>query len=212
MTLENTIALSMAYLLPASAFLVASSMPIVSLIYGWGNFDADSVGMTSVCLASYSVGFSFSIAASLIYRYAQGLQKLGTIVALTYITVALNGFLDWLFVTNWGLLGLTMATSATQIAGFILYFVAINGHSLTRYLLRIKFFEQAVSSGILAMLAWLCGRWGNVVQLSASGLIFLFYLAAAERLGLMNTVPAHWRPTKLAEFILTAAKSYLSGK
>jgi putative peptidoglycan lipid II flippase len=205
---ERAIALSMAYLIPASVFIIASSDAIVSVIFGWGSFDAHSVSMTSAYLASYFPGFSFSIASMMIYRHALAIQKLKITVVISYISLVLNALLDWALVGRLGLRGLALATSAANILVFAMYYRMIIRSSLTRYLINIKFFEQAVLTGVLALCPQLVLRFGFAANLAASAVLFVLYLYAAERLSLMPEVPVHWRPSNLAKFMFSAAKSY----
>jgi putative peptidoglycan lipid II flippase len=207
-TVKSAAALSLAYLMPASMFIAASSRQIISLVFGWGNFGADSVAATSVCLASYSAGFAFSSASGVIYRYALATGRLRTIAVMTYFLIGLNAALDWLFVRKWGLLGLSLATSATQIAGFIAYYAAIIDGSLVKFLKGVKFFQQTAAAGAMALLAWYASRYGTAASLAASAALFASYLMLAERTGLMSQIPPGWRPSQLWRFILSAAKSY----
>jgi putative peptidoglycan lipid II flippase len=206
---KSAISLSMAYLIPVSAFIITSSEAIVSIVFGWGSFDAHSVSMTSTCLALYCLGFSFSIASMMMYRHALAVHKLRITVVLSYISVALNAFLDWALVGRFGLLGLTLATSVAGIMVFVMYYYTIMQSSLIRYLIDIKFFEQAVLAGILALCPRFAGRFGgSVAHLAASAALLAIYMYAAERLSLMPEVPVHWRPSNLAKFLFSAVKSF----
>jgi putative peptidoglycan lipid II flippase len=207
--METSIALSLAYLFPVSAFITASSDAVVSVIFGWGRFDARSVSMTSTCLASYCLGFSFSIASIMMYRHALAVQKLKAVVVMSYISVALNAFLDWALVGRFGLLGLALATSAASILVFAMHYRVIIQSSLTRYLIKIKFFEQMILTIVIALCARLALRFGSAANLAAAAVLFVLYLYAAERFSLMPEVPAHWRPSKLAKFLFSAARSYI---
>jgi putative peptidoglycan lipid II flippase len=208
-TLEGAASMSMAWLIPISAFILALSGPIVSLIYGRGRFGANSVRMTSVCLAAYCIGFPFSIASLMIYRYAQAIQRMGAIVGMSFAMVALNAFLDWALAPRWGLAGLALATSVAQISAFVLYYLVILGSSLPRYLIGARIFEQAVLAGTLAFCAWKAAEWGAAVQFAVAAVLFFICLASCERLGFMPLVPQHWRPSGFAKFLLGAIKSYL---
>jgi putative peptidoglycan lipid II flippase len=208
-TIKNALALAMAYHIPLSAFMSSAARPIVSVIFGWGTFDAGSVSATSICLAAYSVGFTFSMASNLMYRYAMALRRLRATTMLSYVLVALNAVLDWAFVDRWGLLGLAAATSLTQIIGFALYYLVILDAPLGGFFADTGFFAQLAISGALALFAKLAAPYGTVCQLAASGAMFSAYMLLAERFGLMRGVSPGWRPRQLARFALSAAKSYL---
>ncbi|MDR1020811.1 MAG: polysaccharide biosynthesis C-terminal domain-containing protein [Synergistaceae bacterium] len=206
---ESTLALTIAYFIPASVFLTVSAKPLIALIYGWGNFDARSVDMTSTCLAAYSVGFAVSMSGTVLYRYAQAQQRLGAIVAMTYCLIAVNAFLDWAMVSRLGLLGLALATSITQTLSFVLYYAVVMRGSLPSFLIRMRFFRQILSALVLASGVWFAGRWGLAAQGASALVAAALYLATAERLNMMPCVPEHWRPSKLVSFLISAAKSYI---
>jgi putative peptidoglycan lipid II flippase len=205
---ESTIAMSLAYLIPMSAFIIASSDSVISAVFGWGRFDARSVSMTSAYMASYCIGFPFTIASMMMYRHALAVQKLKITVAISYVSVALNVFLDWTLVGRLGLTGLALATSAANILVFAMYYRMIMRGSLIRYLMSVKFFEQAILAGVLALCPQFVRGLGSAPHLAASGALFVLYMCAAERLALMPAVPVHWRPYSLAKFLFSAAASY----
>ncbi|MDR1651877.1 MAG: hypothetical protein LBR87_08820 [Synergistaceae bacterium] len=210
--MKKTAALSMAYLIPVSAFTAVLSKPVIAMVFGWGSFDSRSVEMTATCLSSYSIGFSFSVGAAFMYRYAQARRRLGTIVILSYVLVMVNAVLDWALTAKWGLLGLTLATSFTQILGFAAYYLAVVGGDFPKYIMRMKFFEQILLSGLFAYGAHLAGTYGHGAQIAASAVLFVLCLACAEKLRLMPEVPAGWRPFQLSKFLRSALKSYLGAK
>jgi putative peptidoglycan lipid II flippase len=211
-TLKKAISLALAYFVPTSVFMMAAAEPVVSLVFGGGNFDARSVAMTSLCVAAYSAGFAFGSASVFIYRYALAVGKLKTVVKLTFVLIALNAVLDWAFVRRWGLLGLTLATSLTQTAGFVLYYSAVAGAGLPRFLFESGLIRQAALSASLAYAAWRASVFGAGVQLAACAALYAAYFAAAQKTGLMPRVPENWRPAGLMAFLWSGAKSYAGKK
>ncbi|MDR3075972.1 MAG: hypothetical protein LBU26_01625 [Synergistaceae bacterium] len=211
-TVKRAISVALAYFTPISAFIAASAGSIVSLVFGWGSFGADSVSMTSICMSAYSIGFACSVAVGVMYRYAMAVGKLRTVTVMTYFLVALNAALDRAFVYRWGLLGLTAATSVTQIASFVIYYNVIIDKSLARFLADAKFFAQLAASAALAFCASLASAYGTAASLSASAALFAVYLCLAERLGLMASVPPGWHPSQFLAFVVNAIKSYANVK
>jgi putative peptidoglycan lipid II flippase len=210
--LKKTISLALAYFVPTGAFTVAAAAPVVYAVFGRGNFDARSVSMTSVSVAAYGAGFAFSMASVFIYRYALAVGKLKTVVRLTFVLIALNAALDWALVRRWGLLGLTLATSLTQTAGFVLYYHAVAGAGLPRFILESRLIGQAALSATLAYAARRTSVFGPYVQLAASAALYAAYFAAAQKIGLMPNVPENWRPSGLLAFMWTGVKSYMGKK
>lgn len=206
---KQALSVAFAFFMPVGFFVAAAAKPIVSLTLGWGNFGAESVSMTSICLAAYAVGMIFATVATVLYRYAQACQRLVAIVCLTFLLVATNGFLDWLFVARWGLLGLASATSIVQFLSFLFYYKVLMPDSLILFLRDIKFFQQLILVSLFAGAAWWCGRLGLVLQFCATAAVGVFYLLLAERLGLMSGVPDNWHPSSLFRYIATNMRSFL---
>lgn len=208
-TVQGAIALMMAYFIPVSFFTAATAGAIISIVYGWGNFGAESVSMTATAFSAYSYGIAFSLCATIIYRYAQAQQKLGVIVLLTYTLILTNAALDWAMVRRWGIGGLALATSITQAVSFVIYYAAIIGGSLPRFLLEIRLPQQALFSGLFALAAWRCAGLGSIWQLAVAAALAAAYLLLADRLNLFPMVPEHWRPARLASYLFSNLRSLL---
>ncbi|MDR1482717.1 MAG: polysaccharide biosynthesis C-terminal domain-containing protein [Synergistaceae bacterium] len=209
---ETALAIALAYFTPIGLFVSAAARPIVSLLYGWGNFDANSVDMTVTAISAYCLGVAFSVSASVLHRYAQAIQKLDMIVALTFPLIAVNWLLDWLMVGRWGIMGLALATSVTQALGFVLSYALLIGRGLPSFLIRSGFFQQTILSLACAAVPLWLGAFGLIIHSVSALLIASAYFWASERLGIMPYVPAHWRPTKLVSFFFSSAKSYFQGQ
>lgn len=208
---QQAISLVAAYFMPVALLTAAVSTSLISLIYGWGSFDARSVQMTALVLTAYLPGTLFAIMASVVHRYAQAKQKLGTIAAMAYVLIAFNALLDWLFVNRWGLAGLAWATSITQCTTFVVYYAVVVRGSLPGYLLQTRFFQQLLLVLAAGAVVHGCLRFGPVVQLLAAAVIGPTVLFLAERLHLLPGVPEHWRPRALAGFLAASAASFFHG-
>jgi peptidoglycan biosynthesis protein MviN/MurJ (putative lipid II flippase) len=205
---RTTLAISMAYFLPVSLFISATARPVVSLIYGWGNFGAYSVDMTVTAISAYSLGITFGTASSILYRYAQATQRLDSMVPLSFLLIGVNWLLVWLMVLRWGILGLALATSITQAVGFALCYVVLVGRGLPSFLIRSRFFIQLSLSAALALASHWSGAFGFAAHIASALLLAILYFWAADGLRIMPFVPEHWRPIKLASFLLKSARSY----
>lgn len=208
--IEQTIWIMIGYFLPVTFFMAAAAEPIVSLIYGWGNFDAHSVGRTSVCLAAYCLGFVFSLSTYILLRYAQATQKVGRIVVLSYLLIAVNAFFDFVMIRFWGLMGLALATSVTQVIGFALIYLSMMGGGLLRFLLDIKLPQQLAATALCAVAIAASGRLGIYAQTFFAAITGVVYLLLAEKLGLLSGIPEHWRPLRLAFFLYEGTRSFFT--
>jgi murein biosynthesis integral membrane protein MurJ len=198
---RQTIALVVAYSLPMGFISASAAKPIISVVYGWGNFGYNSVNMTAICLAGYNIGLVFVVAGLVLYRYAQAQQRLGRMIHLFYVLVGIGALLDWLMVGRWGLWGLALATSITNMLSFIVYYKVMMDDSLTAFLVRSKFFWQLAAVSVFTAAVWWSGRLGMIVQSVSAAAAAAVYLFAAERAGLMPLVPEHWRPRGLFSFM-----------
>jgi putative peptidoglycan lipid II flippase len=207
---KQCVAVAFTYTLPIAFLSAAAAKPIVSAIFGWGNFDERSVVMTATCLAGYNLGLVFVIPSTILYRYAQARQGLRALTPFFYSMVALNAFLDWAMVGRWGLWGLSLATSITQAVAFVVWYKLMMPDALFRFLLDSRFFWQFAGVSACSALVLASARLGMAAQLSISLAAMAAYLFAAELAGLMPFVPGHWRPTGLTAFLLEAARSALS--
>ncbi|MDR1944064.1 MAG: polysaccharide biosynthesis C-terminal domain-containing protein [Synergistaceae bacterium] len=205
---RQSVALAIAYILPACFIAAAAARPLISLVYGWGNFDARSVDMTATCLAGYSLGMVFAVGCNILYRFAQARQRLGRITPLLYVSVCVNALLNWILVTRFGLLGLALATSLAQIISFVIYYKSMMGYPLGRFLIRSKFFHQLALVSVCAILTWKSGGFGAAAQCAAAVALFAAYLFAAEAAGFMPHVPEHWRPKSLLAFLSSSLRSF----
>jgi putative peptidoglycan lipid II flippase len=205
---QQTLALVVAYLLPVSFFTAAAARPIISIVYGWGNFDARSIEMTSICLAGYNIGMVFGISSGILYRYAQALQRLARLTPILYLFVGLNAVLDWLLVGKFGLLGLAAATSLTQLASCVFNYKIMMDDSLWKFLVDSKFFQQLVIVLVGSAVVWFSGRFGTAAHLACLIAVTPVYFLLAERMGLMPCVPEHWRPRGLVSFLAAGADSF----
>lgn len=100
--------------LPAALGIVVLAQPIVALLFGRGEFDADAVVQTSSALVGYAVGIPFAGLVILLNRvfYAVGDARTPMRVGLSLVLV--NAVLDVALVGPLGELGLGVATSATS--------------------------------------------------------------------------------------------------
>lgn len=210
-TVDEAMALIMAYFLPVSLFFAACARPVIRLIYGWGNFGVGSIDLTATALSAYCFGIVFSLMAGLISSYMLAARRLRMLLCFSVVGVLQNTLLNWLLVGPYGLWGLALATSISQFFGFLLYFVTAFRASPLDFALRTRFFQQCLVAGPLSMLAWSTRSLGSLPQISVTCALAACYLLLADRMGLMPMVPPHWRPLGLLRFLLSSARSYAGG-
>lgn len=211
-TLSESMAMVGAYFIPFSAMFGACAHSLVSIIYGWGNFGAESVAMTSTVIAAYAVGLPFSTIGSLVSSYATARQKLKIGMLLSPVGIIVNTSLNMALIDSLGLLGLALATSMTQIIMLVVNYVVFVRSSFTAFALRSKMPHQIALSLAMAAISIGVSRFGSAAQLAVSAVLMVIYFASVERLGVLSAVPPHWRPLPLLRFIKNAASSYIGGR
>ena len=80
-------------LLPASAFLLVLSEPVVRLVFQRGEFDAESTSLTSEALFFFAIGLAFNGASLLVIRAFFSLQRPWLPTKVAALGVVLNAAL-----------------------------------------------------------------------------------------------------------------------
>jgi putative peptidoglycan lipid II flippase len=97
---------------PTAFFATAYAGPIVAVAFERGVFTAGSTEMTGDALAFFAVAIPGFFLWPIFYRLFQILGKLGSITTVACLAVALNGGLNYLFMTlGLGVKGIALATS-----------------------------------------------------------------------------------------------------
>ncbi len=179
-------------LIPATAFMLAMSEPLVRLAYQHGQFGAGSTTLVASSLFFFAFGSAFSGGSALLTRsfFSLGRPWIPTTVAI--FNLGVNALLNWLLIKPFGLGGIPLSTSVVSACTFVVLMIL-----LRRQLWRIngrKIFRSAIAAFILSAVATLAGyaawrgldvRLGRSLSaqlLSVFGSIaaaFLAYLGAA---------------------------------
>ena len=174
-------------LLPASAFLMVLSMPVVRLVYQRGAFDGYSTQITSTALFFFTIGLVFNGSSLLLIRAFFSMQQPWLPTAIAGGGVVLNAALDAIFYKPFGVGGIPFSTSITSFVTFmlLLHFLSKRTGGLNlRYVLDgfLKSLAAAVFGAVLARSSWyvLDGWLGSsfFAQLIAVGIGALASLVA----------------------------------
>jgi putative peptidoglycan lipid II flippase len=106
-------------LIPASAFILVLSEPIVRLAYEHGRFTAENTELVSSALFFFAFGSAFSGCSALLTRgfFSLGRPWLPTIAAVG--NLAVNAILNWIFIKPFGLGGIPLSTSIVSVITFV---------------------------------------------------------------------------------------------
>jgi putative peptidoglycan lipid II flippase len=116
--LQRSMATMCAILLPSTAGLMALAVPLVSLIYEMGAFDALSTTRTARALLAYAVGLVAAGGAKIAPQAFYALKETKTPVNIGLGCVGLNLFLNlfflWILPFEWKPIGIAFATSISS--------------------------------------------------------------------------------------------------
>ena len=179
-------------LLPASAFLLVLSEPVVKLVYQRGEFGPQSTQLTSGALFFFAIGLAFNGASLLVIRAFFSMQIPWTPTKVAALGVVLNLALDAALYKPMGTNGIPLSTSISSIVTFAVLVWLLDRHlggldgawiidGAARCVL------GSVISVVLAWAAWRVlsdalpdGPIGQILSVgSAIGAAALAYLAAA---------------------------------
>ena len=126
-------------IIPSLVALFFFSNDIIKLIFGYGKFNKNSILMTSEILKCYSLGLLFFSTNHLLTRahYVHKNRKIPVIAS--FISIAINIFLDYMLYKNYAHVGITLATTCSAMINFLILFVSVKiqyiDFSLKKYLI-----------------------------------------------------------------------------
>ena len=207
--LRKAMALAWAYFLPLGFFLAVLARPVIVVLFSRGAFGSDSVEPTAIALAAYSVGLVFAVCNGVLFRFAQARQRLGRILIVTYVLVAVNAFLNWVFSKYWGIAGLAAATSCVQVLSvlYLALMVSLEPFKLlnTRLTL-LQFFSTLSVSSLLYFMVVRSYDMSSWAVLAMGLVLVVFYFLCVDKLGFLADVPVNWRPIAIVNSLATRKK------
>ncbi|MBE7026252.1 MAG: murein biosynthesis integral membrane protein MurJ [Ruminococcaceae bacterium] len=111
---------------PLMAGFIILSKPVVSLIYQYGEFDTNSVYLTSTALTYYSVGMIGYSYAEVLNKSFFAMQDSKTPMITALISIGANIVLSYLLSKAFGIGGLALASALASTLNAALNFVMIN--------------------------------------------------------------------------------------
>ena len=178
-TYEKTFELMCLVVIPISFVLVFYSHEIVTIFYGRGAFDMDSINRTSNALKLYSIGL-LPMAGKLVYSkifYSTNDTKTSMIDGL--ITLIMNLILNIIFVKNYHYKGLALATTITNWVTFFRLSILINKKvkiTFPEYMKKIGSHLQifAVSAIVLIISKFIFNKFIDFYNISLLAKLFNF--------------------------------------
>lgn len=127
-------------IIPSIFGLFFYSEQIVKLLFGYGKFDKNSIILTSEILKCYSLGLLFFSTNHLLTREHYVHKNRYTPVIASFISIAINIFLDYMLYKKYAHIGITLATSISAMINYIILFISIKRKYIDFSILKYIFF------------------------------------------------------------------------
>lgn len=162
-TLGKALRLAIFLTLPSAVGLYFLAHPIISLIYEHGNFSASDALNSALALQFYAMGLVAYSCIKVLSPAFYAIDRKWTPMLVSFGSIALNVFLNWLFIFHLGLghRGLALSTAIAATLNFAaLYFLMLGpaGTLDSRQFLSAMA-RCAVAAVVLGVVCWAAMAW-----------------------------------------------------
>src|SRR6516164_7846165 len=177
-TLARGMRLAFLLTIPSAIGLAMLASPIISVIYQHGRFTAEMTRQTAGALQFYAIGLVAYSALKVLTPAFYAVGRRNTPMLVSFLAIAANLFLNWLFTfrLGWGHRGLAFSTSLVATINFLLLYALMRRHTRrleTRPML-MALGKICLAGALLALICWAA----NYMWLDAwSGMRFFQKLA-----------------------------------
>ena len=149
--------------IPASVGLIVLAEPIISVLYQHGRFGAYETAESAGALRYYAIGLCGYAALKVLVNAFYALDRRKTPMVVSFIAVALNLALNFIFTRElgWGHRGLALSTACVATSNFLILYFLMRAHlgrlesrALGRLLARV-----GLASVALLVIAWAGGHY-----------------------------------------------------
>ena len=173
--LARAMRLALLLTIPSTIGLIMLAEPIISVLYQHGRFNAYQTAQAAGALRFYAVGLGGYAALKILVNAFYALDRRKTPMLVSFLAVALNLLLNWIFTVRlgWGHRGLAFSTGCIATVNFLLLYALMRSHLgglESRRLLRMLG-KTAVAAAVLAAVCaasshWLLAGWATQAFLS----------------------------------------------
>src|SRR5262252_7984381 len=144
--------------IPASIGLMVLAEPIMSVLYQHGRFGAYETAEAAGALRFYAIGLCGYAALKVLVNAFYALDRRKTPMVVSFIAVALNLLLNWVFTRElgWGHRGLAFSTSCVASSNFLILYALMRaqlGRLESRAMLALLA-KVAIASAALLAVCW----------------------------------------------------------
>lgn len=132
--MNRVINLFLCILVPISILTIMCSREIVSIVYYRGAFDNNALSMTSIALIGYAVAFPFFGIRDLMLKSLYAHRDTLWPMIASFICMAINIVLSIILSQQYGIFGITFATSISAVLGTFISVKMVNRYISIRFL------------------------------------------------------------------------------
>ena len=149
--------------IPSAIGLAMLASPIISVIYQHGRFTTEMTRQTAGALQFYAIGLVAYSALKVLTPGFYAVGKRNTPMLVSFLAIAANLFLNWLFTfrLGWGHRGLAFSTSLVATMNFLLLYALMRRHTRrleTRQMLT-ALGKISLAGALLALICWAANYW-----------------------------------------------------
>jgi putative peptidoglycan lipid II flippase len=126
-------ALRLAFFLtiPSTIGLVVLAQPIIQLLYQRGRFLPYDTAETAAVLQFYAIGLAAYSGIKVLAPAFYAIDKKNTPMLISFLSIAINLLLNWVFTFQLGLgqRGLALSTGLVAVTNFLLYYIIMRAHA-----------------------------------------------------------------------------------
>ena len=149
--------------IPASVGLIVLAEPIISVLYQHGRFGAHETAESAGALRFYALGLCGYAALKVLVNAFYAIDRRKTPMVVSFVAVALNLALNWIFTVQlgWGHRGLAFSTACVATSNFLILYLLMRAHlgRLESRAMASLLARVALASLVLLAIAWGGGQW-----------------------------------------------------
>jgi putative peptidoglycan lipid II flippase len=166
--LARALRLALLLTIPSTVGLIVLAEPIISVLYQHGRFTAYQASQAAGALRFYAIGLAGYAALKVLVNAFYALDRRKTPMFVSFLAVALNLALNWIFTLRlgWGHRGLAFSTGCIATINFLLLYALMRRHlnglesrRMLAMLVRVAAAAAVMAAICAAASHWLLGGW-----------------------------------------------------
>ncbi len=182
-TINQTVHSSLFFVLPMAAGLMTLARPLISFLYGGGEFDAFSVDITSQALFWVSIGMVGYALQNILSRGYFAQQDGRTPLIAGAVSILVNIVLCMLLTEPLGVSGLAISSAVSSTVYALLLMIPLErrGEGVLTQACVVDFGKMLLSAVCMAVVVWLTRNWlGGILPSGKLGELVQLGVCAVE--------------------------------